>query len=307
VTIRQHGLPVTASTYQIVLVKPAGFGPAEPFREVMESVQHGLQTLGYGAQILENTIMPSATPILFGAHYLSRDDALRLPPETIIYNLEQLAPGYPWFQAHYLELLKRFRIWDYNWNTVNYLRTSGISSKVVHVPIAHAPCLTRIPRAREEDVDVLFYGIQTARRLRILQALGNAGLNVVALNSVWGKDRDHWIARSKVVLSMHQADSGTFEVVRVMFLLANSRPVVCEVADVTTIDASFAGAFVPARYDELVESCLIVARNPGLRAHLQEAGARSLQAPHLQASRIVARALAESAKLPNIMSIAGQA
>jgi hypothetical protein len=287
---------VTARAYQIVIVKPAGFGPIEPFREVMESVQYGLSANGYDAPIRENTIVPGATPIVFGAHYLSRDDALRLPPDTIIYNLEQLAPGYPWYQAYYLELLGRFRVWDYNASTVRHLRMMGIARNAFHVPIGHAPCWTRITTNPIEDVDVLFYGVQTPRRMHILQALGDAGLNVVALNSVWGTERDRWIARSKVALSMHQADTGTFEIVRVMFLLANGRSVVAEVADVRSIDNAFAGAFVPSQYEELVESCLVVARSPDLRAHLRQMASRSLRAPNLQAPGIIARALSACAE-----------
>jgi hypothetical protein len=278
---------VTPAEYQIVLVKPASFGPIEPFREVMESVQHGLQAHGYSALIRENTIAPGATPILFGAHYLSANDSLRLPPDTIIYNLEQLAPGYPWFQTYYLDLLGRFRVWDYNARTVTYLRTTGIARNVEHVPIGYAPCWTRIAKAPVEDVDVLFYGISTPRRLHILQALGNAGLNVVALNSVWGGERDKWIARSKVVLNMHQAVTGQFESVRVMFLLANRKAVVCECENPEEVDANLRSGLELAKYPDIVERCLSLVRDDKSRHRIVEAGFSAVTIQEMQIERIL--------------------
>lgn len=201
--------------FQIVLIKPNGFEFVESFREVMEVFQECLVKLGHSARIQTNRIDADAVPILFGAHHIDPSMLSRLPSDSIVFNLEQLAPGYPWFSVQYLQTLARFRVWDYSAKNIDNLRCSGVSSAALHVPFGYSPCLTRIASTAIEDVDVLFFGIQSERRLRILRELGNHGLHVVALNNVWGVQRDAWIARSKVVINIHQADNGQFEIVRV--------------------------------------------------------------------------------------------
>ncbi|GAB1394370.1 hypothetical protein MASR1M60_25340 [Rhodocyclaceae bacterium] len=278
------------AAYQIVLIKPEGFEFVEGFRETMEAMQWGLQELGYRAPIHVNHIEQGLVPIIFGSHHFDPQSAAQLPPETILYNLEQLLPGYPWYQPSYLEVLKKFRVWDGDLHSALWLRNAGISPKAIYVPIPYAPLLERIERNKNPDIDVLFYGIQTERRLHILRTLGDSGLRVVALNNVWAKERDAWIARTQLVLGIHQRAGGRLEVARLIYLLANGVPVVSE-ADPHSINPMFSGAFVPAHYDDLITSCHIVARNGGLRTHLSEAGRRVVHNPELDARRILAAAL----------------
>jgi hypothetical protein len=275
--------------FQIVLIKPDGFDFVESFREVMEAMQWGLQQLGHEAPIHVNVITPDLTPIVFGAHHLAADAVGRLPASSIIYNLEQLMPGYPWFQAHYLDLLRRFSVWDADADSTAWLRNSGIALSARHVPVAFAPLLCRIVPAAEQDVDVLFYGIQTGRRLRILRALGDAGLRVVALTDVWARERDGWIARGRLTLGVHQREGGRLEAARLVYLLANGVPVVTEVDDPRSVEPAFHGAFVPAHYNEIVSCCRILAGNADLRAHLARAGRSAAQ--RFDARRIMAHAL----------------
>ncbi len=278
--------------FQLVLIKPEGFDFVEGFREVMEAMQWGLQQLGHDAPIRTNDIAPNIMPIIFGAHHLAATTVSLLPPSSIIYNLEQLMPGYPWYQPQYLEILKRFRVWDGDAQSMEWLHHSGIAPGAIHVPVAYAPPLTRIAARVEQDVDVLFYGIQTERRLQILRALGDAGLNVVALNNVWGRERDNWIARTRVVLNMHQREGGRLEAARLIYLLANGMSVVSEVNDFRAVNPGLAGAFVPASFNEIVSCCRVLASSRGLREYLAQASVAAVNAPHFDARRIVANALA---------------
>jgi hypothetical protein len=126
----------------------------------------------------------------------------------------------------------------------------------------------------------------------MLRALGNAGLRVVALNNVWAAERDAWISRSRLTLGIHQQPGGRLEAARLAYLLANGIPVVSEVDQPQRIDPAFAGAFVPSSYDQMVSSCLIVARSQRLRTHLASAAKRAAHSPALDARRIVGTALA---------------
>jgi len=255
--------------FQLVLIKPEGFDFVESFREVMEVLQEGLRTLGHSVRIQTNRIDPDDIAIIFGIHHLDPALVDRLPPQSIIYNLEQLAPGYPWFSDQYVKLLTRFRVWDYSARNVDYLRREGRSTAATHLPFRYSPCLTRVPAAQNEDVDVLFFGVKTERRRRVVQALVERGLNAVALTNVWGAERDAWIARAKVVLNMHQADIGEFESVRVLFLLANGKAVVSETAPGEQIDAALQGAFCAVPYDGLVEACIQLVADSEARFALQ--------------------------------------
>lgn len=255
--------------FQLVLIKPEGFGFVESFREVIEVLQEGLVTLGHSVRIQTNRIDSDGIAVIFGIHHLDPAHVERLPPQSIIYNLEQLAPGYPWFSEPYVKLLTRFRVWDYSARNVAYLRRQGRPAAVSHLPFGYSPCLARVPAAQTEDVDVLFFGVNTDRRGRVLQALVERGLNVVALSNVWGAERDAWIARAKVVLNMHQADIGEFESVRVLFLLANGKAVVSETAPDEPIDAALQGAFCAVPHAGLVEACVQLVADGEARRALQ--------------------------------------
>lgn len=255
--------------FQLVLIKPEGFGFVESFREVIEVLQEGLVTLGHSVRIQTNRIDPDGIAVIFGIHHLDPAHVERLPPQSIIYNLEQLAPGYPWFSEPYVKLLTRFRVWDYSARNVAYLRRQGRSAAVSHLPFGYSPCLVRVPTAQTEDVDVLFFGVKTERRQRVIQALVERGLNVVALSNVWGAERDAWIARAKVVLNMHQADIGEFESVRVLFLLANGKAVVSETAPDEHIDAALQGTFFAVPHAGLVDACVQLVADDAARRTLQ--------------------------------------
>lgn len=281
--------------FQLVLIKPEGFDFVESFREVIEVLQEGLVTLGHAVRLQTNRIDPDGIAVIFGIHHIDPAQVDRLPPQSIIYNLEQLAPGYPWFSDQYLKLLTRFRVWDYSARNVAYLRRAERSAAVSHLPFGYSPCLTRVPAAPAEDVDVLFFGITTDRRRRVLQALVGRGLKVVGLSNVWGAERDAWIARAKVVLNLHQADIGEFESVRVLFLLANGKAVVSEAAADDQIDAAWQGAFCAVPYAGLVDACVQLVADGEARRALQLRAKAAAVAEPLSVLPWLSRAAAEIA------------
>src|SRR5665811_217977 len=118
--------------FQIVLVKPDGFEFVESFREPMEVLQECLAKLGHSVQIQTNRIDPDSIPILFGAHHIDPSAIASFPGNAIVFNLEQLTHGYPWFTEPYLQTLSRFRVWDYSAKNVDYLHRSGISAEALH-------------------------------------------------------------------------------------------------------------------------------------------------------------------------------
>jgi len=277
--------------FHITLVRPEAFLHTEAFREVAETLQFGLRSIGHEAQIEENAIDASATNVLLGAHLLSPQDALMVPPGSILYNLEQL--GGPSLPKQFYELALRQKVWDYSRQNIKKWSAMNCACQPVHVPLGYVAELSRIEASPTQDIDVLFYGSLNERRARILKALKDAGAKVHATFGVYGKQRDDLIARSKIVLNIHFYDAKIFEIVRVSYLLANSKAVVTELCSDTEIENGLADSVLGVPYDSLVGTCLSLLRN--------EEGRRKLEARGFQwfsqrkESEILSKALQECA------------
>jgi hypothetical protein len=271
---------------QIVNVRPDGFVFAESWREAIDALHYGFAELGVDIPVRENHFRPDATPIVFGAHHLSEGEESKLPADAILYNFEQLREGYPWFQARYLALLRRFRVWDYSTRNIEYLHRSNISPEARHVPAGYVPQLSRI-ESIAPDIDVLFFGRMTDRRKRVIEGLADLGLEVRFLVGVFGQERDRWIARSKVILNVHASEGSLFEHLRVLYLLANRKAVVTEPGEADELDPELMRGLEVVPYDRLIESCVRLVRNPDARQTLANTGYNIITSPNRRMSTIL--------------------
>jgi Macrocin-O-methyltransferase (TylF) len=253
--------------YLVTVIKPAGYIHSECFREIAETLQFGLRSLGHEARILDNLVDPSATNIILGAHLLESHEEKLLPAGSIIYNLEQL--GAASLSAGYYALAHRFQIWDYSRLNIARWNESGCLFPPRLVEVGYAPELRRIASRPEQNIDVLFYGSMNEHRLNVLRRLRDAGVKVHAVFGIYGRERDELIARSKIVLNLHCLETQLFEVVRVSYLLTNSKAVVSEpspdMGDYCNAVAVFAS-------EEIVEGCLGLLRNDERRRQLELRG-----------------------------------
>ncbi len=249
--LSKHGTGWPIMKYHLTIVKPAGYPHSECFREVAEGLLWALQSLGHMAALGENTIDAEAINIVLGGHLLTEEEARMLFPSSILYNLEQLGSASlpPW----YLGLASRLRIWDYSRLNLEKWRHLPCLLSPLLVEVGFTPGLRRIAPAPEQDIDVLFYGSMNDRRSLILQRLQAAGLRVHHVFGVYGEERDGLIARAKVVLNVHFYEAAVFEVVRVSYLLANGKAVVCEQSPDL---GDLAEAVAACPYEELVERCI---------------------------------------------------
>ena len=258
------------SKFQITLIRPQGFIHSEAFREVAQTLQFGLQSIGHTAQVSDNVVDSAATNILLGAHLLPPCDAGIVPPGSILYNLEQLDGAN--LSASYYELAARHQVWDYSLRNIEKWKTIRCLRPPVHVPLGYVPELSRIQASPTQDIDVLFYGSLNERRTGILKALKDSGVKVHTVFGVYGKERDELIARSKIVLNIHFYDAKVFEIVRLSYLLANSKAVVSECSAENELEQDAKGAFLVVPYSALVESCHFLLRNEEERRRLETRG-----------------------------------
>lgn len=253
--------------FAVAVVSPPGYPHSEAFHEVAETLHSGLRSLGHDSILTNRVAVADRRTIVLGSNLLTT----RPPPNTILYNLEQVDEASSWITPELLALFQRFTVWDFSLANVARLRAREVRN-ATYVPIGYVPELTRIVPAALADIDVLFYGSINERRSAILQRLRAAGLRVEVLFGLYGPARDAYVARSKVVLNLHYYEAKIFEIVRVSYLLANRCAVVSERGSDPGEERDFEGGIAFAAYDELVEQCARLAADDRARRRLGERG-----------------------------------
>jgi len=235
------------------------------FQEVAEALHYGLLSLGHDSVITKRWLTDRRL-IFFGSFSIPLLGVMP-PPGTILYNLEQVFHGSQFITPTTVSIFRQYPLLDYNQRNIARLVRMGVPAPR-YLPIGYVPELTRIEAAPEEDIDVLFYGSVDDRRQAVLDALRARGLRVEVAFGVFGRARDRFIARSKVVLNLHGI-SDVFEVVRVSYPLANRKAVVSERGDG---HEDFADAVAFAEYDELVDRCAALVADKDARTKLAARG-----------------------------------
>jgi len=243
------------------------------YKEVIDTVAWGLEQLGYPVGYALNEYDRGATNIVFGAQVLPVAYLESLPPDTIVYNFEQIGGlGAAQIRPELHCAARRFRIWEYSQENVEAWTRLGARSVAV-VPVGFAPILCRIPRPERQDIDVLMYGLSGERRALAFHQLSEAGLTAVFASGLYGKARDELIARSRIVLNAHlYEDTRIFEIVRVSYLLANRKAVVAIVDDPSRVETGLASAIRPTTLRRLVADCRALLEDDAARAALEDAG-----------------------------------
>ncbi|PSR33092.1 MAG: hypothetical protein C7B46_11430 [Sulfobacillus benefaciens] len=264
--------------------------PTAAFQEIAELLGFAFEKLGCHSSVVRR-VVPSQDMVVLGPHVLSPSVLATLPPSAILYNLEQLPHDAEVFESGVREAFFRHPVWDYSRQNCRIWREQGVE-QVVWVPIGYMPELSRISAATEQDIDVLFFGTPSDRRLRILDQLKTHGIRVVARFNVWGPQRDELISRAKVVLNMHYYPTHIFEIVRVSYLLANHKAVVTECDPDTEIEDDLRDAVYAVPYGDLVEAICWLLAHPEERERLSMRGFVRMAAR--DEVTFVSRALAQS-------------
>ncbi len=152
--------------------------------------------------------------VCFNAH------AFDAPADAVIFNTENIpAQVNP-------ERWRGHAVWDFHLPNVAHY---PIWMPVKHVPIGHHASMERFERAEELDIDVVFAGAMNERRMAVLDALIERGLNVVVVPpETYGVERDKLLARAKLALNMQFYPDGAWPALRVAHLVANRVPVLSE-------------------------------------------------------------------------------
>jgi hypothetical protein len=254
--------------FHVCLVKPAGYPHSAAFAELASLLALGLRDLGHHAEVGLNRLAPDARNIIVGCHLLDPSAIDHAPTSTIVVNTEQVYADSTAWNATILEWARRFETWDYSERNLGKLREIGaVSPRLLR--IGFHPALARIGKPASQDIDVLFYGSMGERRRAVIDALRASGLDVTAVFGVYGPERDRLIARAKVVLNVHHYRSQIFEIVRVFYLMTNSKAVVCEVGEGTSMDPGYRDGIFPSPYEGLPEACIRLVGDDALRTETE--------------------------------------
>ena len=252
----------------ICLIRPDNYIHSYAFLELGELIYFSLKDLGFEATLGFNQIEPDVKNILIGCHLLDPKFIEQVPKSTIILNTEQIYSDTTDWNKNIFQWVTNFEVWDYSIRNIKKLEEIGVK-KVKFFKIGFQKELARLDKSKKKDVDVLFYGSINERRKDILDKLVAKGLTVKTLFGVYGRERDEWVERSKLVLNHHFYNSQIFEIVRVFYLLTNSVAVVGEVNESTSIGAMCREGVYAAKYDDLVAGCVELIKDDAVRQRIQ--------------------------------------
>jgi len=144
------------------------------------------------------------------------------PPNTIIYNLEQLGHNSLWDSTFYIDYLLCYPTIDYSKSNIEYLKKCGKTTEVLFLPIRHSSAFNgRIPPRKHKDIDVTVIGALTPRREYLVKELQREGLTVAYATDCWDDNRRALLARSKVVVNVRASKTGLLESTRLVSLLSS--------------------------------------------------------------------------------------
>lgn len=252
--------------FNICLVRPSDYIWSSVFSDFIDLLSHSLSDLGYSIQVGENHLEPKARNIIVGTYLLDMSAIDRIPPGTIFINTEQVGEGPDIWNQRIQYFVSRFPSWDYAPGNIDRFKFLGIREPLL-MRIGYHPQLRRITPQKEYDIDVLFYGAINEDRAAILAQLEAAGLRVTSLFGVFGEERDRYIARSKLVLNLHQHQSKVFEILRVHYLMNNAKAVVAQHDEDSQMMPDYLDGIIAAPHNQIVDACLQIA---SCRATIQE-------------------------------------
>jgi hypothetical protein len=257
--------------FNLLIVQPEDYVNYAPFLGVARAMSFALRRLGHDVRLAGNEFLRDATNMIFGAHHLDADLAAGLPPDTIVYNTEQLRPGGAVVES-LRPFVSRFATWETDVGNVEAWRAAGLGGGVHYVQPGYVPESSTIDVTTPTDIDVLFFGKVNPRRMVVLDSVTRAGIRLHVADGVYLADRDALVGRAKIVLNVHAADDSSLEMARVAYTLANRRPLVTELGRAARLDTDLRDGVLAGPPSVLADLCRTLLTDDRRRRALAEQG-----------------------------------
>lgn len=238
--------------YAISVVTCEGF-EHRCFDDNAEGLRAAIAATGRDVTLGESRVSsPDRVTIFFGANLFRHLPGFyreALPPDAIVYNMEQAFPGSEWFDHPSDIDYRSFDVWDYSPANIGHLRARGVTSE--HVPMCVAPSPSA-PRAAKE-YDVGFLAHYAPRRDALVADLERKGISVRWQRSgLWGRDREPFYEKAKITLNASfNGPHGIFEEARVSYLVAKGHFVVSERSSDRALEEPYEGIVAFGSFGEL--------------------------------------------------------
>jgi hypothetical protein len=230
--------------------------------DIVEAFRLAAESLGYPTRFTPCCIVPGEINILFFFWDVPWEQIEQHHPDCIVVNFEPMVHGTHAWNERYLDVLKRCYLWEYSKSNFQRHRQLGYRN-ADYVALGWEPGAAEIlPLAdilpdAQQDIDVVFFGSLTRRRIDILEGLMARGWRVeVNRGRAWTlEERNGFMRRAKIVLNLHNWEaSRVVEVPRLSILLRHRKAVVCELYPDSEVEAGVRNAVVGAPYERLIET-----------------------------------------------------
>jgi len=231
------------------------------FEDLVTGLSAALTKQGISSEIINKIPKHTKQTDLYICYGFNNYDG-HIPTKYIVYQLEQTSRTLSrhWFHNKYQQLLQNaIEVWDYSITNIQNLKTMGITTPISYVPLNYMHVLDVIPRLPEDkrSIDVLFYGSENPRRVKIYNDLMQIGLKVdFNWYNLWSEDLRAKISQAKIVINIHYYDSPILETSRLSYLVGNGAFVISEPSSDPILDRNWQDLVVFSPYDHLVENCI---------------------------------------------------
>lgn len=213
----------TKPVINVCLLQPAGYVHAMALLEAAEYVAEKVRLAGYESVLSKNRLFQHGLNIVFGAHINPKDNP-DFPPNTVIFNTEQILEKNIRISPQYKFCLDRHFVWDYSNSNLQMIG----HQKTGLIDFYHVDKLQRIAPSQQAEYDLIFYGSLNDRRTLMIDRLRNKGLKILTVFGLYGHERDGLLGKARAVLNLHFYESQIFQQIRAFYALSNGMPVVSE-------------------------------------------------------------------------------
>jgi len=213
--------------FNITLIQPDGYSHSQALTEIAHYLYDCIGRCGHQVQNTQNYISSQHHNVVIGAHLMREEHLHLLGRNTIIFNSEQLGDeaASPFWTALYRHIIDSHFVWDYSCHNLAKIP----HDRKAQIPFYYCAALKRNDFRRTPGDALLFYGVLSERRKRILVKLHEAGVNVRVLFDVYGDARDAEMFGCWAILNLHLSDERQlFAPVRCFYPLINRIPVISE-------------------------------------------------------------------------------
>jgi len=241
----------------VVDLTPKGYH-LKLFEELAKNLCKSLNNSGYNAIISNKVIYKNYKNIILGTTFLKlRKNFLffslknSLPKNTILYNFESYFHNRLWFNKTIKFFYKNYEVWDYSYHNAKNLEKLGIKvNKVLPVIFPYK----KKSMSKKKNIDILFVGSLSKRRIKIINQLRNYGLNVYASENIGSpKKLDKLVSKSKIFLNIHYYGLRELEQARICPYISSGTVILSENSLYNDENKLFSKVIVLEKYSDLAK------------------------------------------------------